>query len=432
MSKPTLAFLAAGLAALYSAACADDDAETSTDAEAARDGEVLDGAVVDGPLTDGASPDGPVVDAGRPDALPPVPDAAAGACLPSSVSLTRQALAEGFDFGTVTDIKSPPGDPRIFVVGKDGEISIIGADGTVAEEPFLELDVDTSTERGLLGIAFHPDYAENRRFFVFYTPYLTSNVTIAEGRASAAEPDRAEAELITLIDEPHDAGNHNGGWLDFGPDGKLYASLGDNGKGSATAQDPNSPFGKIFRLDVGTPGVCTAPADNPFAGGGGRAEVWAYGLRNPWRASFDRLTGDLYIADVGDGGWEEVNVQPAGSAGGQNYGWAIMEGNHCSGCDMTGLTLPVHEYPHDGNTAIIGGYVYRGQALPECAGTYFFADYRTNAVGSLRWNGAGGVNDVTTNWPTLAGPSITSFGLDAAGELLVAVDGTIHRIGRDL
>jgi glucose/arabinose dehydrogenase len=448
MSKISQVLLLLAVAAC-SAGCADDDEDlpradgaVTLDAAEPVDGDVADAA---GDADAGADAAGDPADAATAvdasiavdaaiDARPPTPDAAPRACTPAELELDRDEIGRGF--GRMTSIKSPPGDPRIFVSEKEGVVSIVDGDDNVLEEYFLDLgeDIDSSAERGLLGIAFHPGYAQNRRFFVFYTA-IGGAITIAEGRARAGDPDRAEAGLVTLFSAPHSTGSHNGGWLDFGPDGYLYATIGDNLQGAATAQDPHSVLGKVIRLDVSTPGSCEAPGDNPFAGGGGRPEVWAYGLRNPWRASFDPQTGDLYIADVGFSAYEEVNVQPASSPGGENYGWNIMEGAHCfnPGCDSTGLTQPVFDYDHEGGeAAIIGGHVYRGDALPECAGTYFFADYVTGDVQSFRYAGGGGVVELVRLWDALSEPgaSISTFGVDRHGELLIGDDGVLFRLIR--
>jgi glucose/arabinose dehydrogenase len=322
-------------------------------------------------------------------------------------------------------LTSPPADAaRLFVVEKTGTIRII-KDGVLLTDPFLDLSSRVSSvgEQGLLGLAFDPDYATSGRFIVHFTD-LAGNTTLARFQVSA-NPDVADptSELVILTaDQPFS--NHNGGQVAFGPDGFLYLGLGDGG-GSGDpdnrGQDLSDMLGSILRIDVRSTGPYTVPADNPFVQSTA-PEVWSYGLRNPWRFSFDRSTGDLYVADVGEGLWEEINVSTAadGSGKGVNYGWNIMEGSHCfreSGCDQTGLTLPVFEYSHDEGCSITGGYVYRGTAIPALQGHYFYADYCQGWVRSLRY--AGAVTD-QTEWPSLTpGGPVLSFGEDAAGELYV-------------
>jgi glucose/arabinose dehydrogenase len=300
----------------------------------------------------------------------------------------------------------------------------------VLPKPFLDATavVDAGGERGLLGLAFHPKYAQNGRFFVYYTN-TGGDVTIAEGKVDAQDANKASTEplKVLLTIEHSEFGNHNGGWLDFGPDGKLYAGVGDGGAGDdpyKAGQNKKVLLAKILRLDVDI-AAPYIPADNPFAGAGGgvRGEIWAFGVRNPWRNSFDRQTGDLYIADVGQNAWEELDVQPAGSTGGTNYGWSDMEGKHCyllENCTTSSYTLPVLEYEHpkdQGAGSITGGYVYRGCKMPDLAGTYFFADYSLDRFQSLKWNGASGVTDLKS-YPQFAGKVVTTFGQDRNGEIL--------------
>ncbi|NNG15054.1 MAG: glucose dehydrogenase, partial [Gemmatimonadales bacterium] len=229
--------------------------------------------------------------------------------------------------------------------------------------------------------------------------------------------------------------NHNGGHIAFGPDGFLYIASGDGGDGGDpqnNGQDQETLLGKILRIDVDSGAPFGIPAGNPFANGGGAPEIWATGLRNPWRFSFDRLTGDLYIADVGQNEREEIDAQPASSTGGENYGWNVMEGGICfspsSGCDQSGLTLPVLDYDHSQGCSVTGGYVYRGSAIPALVGQYFYADFCEGWVRSFRIQGGEAVE--RTEWTSLApGGSITSFGQDAAGELyVVASGGSVYRI----
>ena len=330
---------------------------------------------------------------------------------------------------------SPPGDTlRLFVVEQAGRVRILKNDTTQAT-PFLDLRTKISAggERGLLSIAFHPEYASNGRFYVYFT---TTNGDIRVVRYNVSgDPNVAnEASADTVIAIPHPMySNHNGGQLQFGPDGKLYAATGDGGGGGdpfENAQNLSSLLGKLLRLDVDGASGYVNPADNPFS-----SEVWAYGLRNPWRFSFDRNTGDLYIADVGQGAWEEVDVSPAsgGSGKGANYGWDDMEGAHCfepmTGCEQSGRILPVLEYGHSGGACtIIGGYVYRGTRIPALAEHYLYADYCAGFVRSFRF--AGGAATDQRDWTTQLSPGtlIRSFGEDVRGELYIMTQSALYRI----
>lgn len=345
---------------------------------------------------------------------------------------------------------APGGDPnRLFIVEQGGRIRILDLTASppaLLAAPFLTVPgLATGQEQGLLGLAFHPKYATNRTFFVNYTDILGDTV-IAQYSVPAGTPNQANPtpdHVVLWVDQPF--ANHNGGWLGFGPDNFLYVGLGDGGAGN----DPNNNgqnlgvlLGKMLRIDIDGndfPGVpnrhYAIPPSNPFVAVGGAApEIWAYGLRNPWRCSFDRKTGELYIADVGQGDWEEVNVQPANN-GGQNYGWRVREGYHDTGLSPSGggYTDPVHEYGHGEGVAIIGGYVYRGARIPELVDRYLFADH-SGPIWSLTY--AGGVASpaidiAATLFPTGARPTaIASFGEDDAGELylLNRTPGTVYRI----
>jgi len=324
-------------------------------------------------------------------------------------------------------LTAPAADPRLFVVEKTGGIRII-KDGFLLETPFLDVTAKVSGdgEQGLLGLAFDPEYAANGRFVVHYTD-LAGNTVLSRFQVSA-DPDRADPaseQLILAAAQP--GSNHNGGQVTFGPDGLLYLGLGDGGGSGdpeGRGQSLTDLLGSILRIDVRTGDPYTTPADNPFVGNpAARAEVWSYGLRNPWRFSFDRATGDLYIADVGEGQWEEIDVstQADGAGKGVNYGWSVMEGSRCfrsPGCDQTGLTLPVFEYSHQEGCSVTGGYVYRGSAIPALEGHYFYSDFCQGWVRSLRY--AGGAVTDEASWPTLSpGGSILSFGEDSAGELYI-------------
>jgi glucose/arabinose dehydrogenase len=331
------------------------------------------------------------------------------------------------------------GDDRLFVVEQDGTIRII-QDGAILPQPFLNIDPlvgSGGSEQGLLSMTFHPKYEENGRFFIYYTDNDGGTV-VARYQVSADDPNQADPDsAVVLLTLPQPYGNHNGGQLHFGPDGYLYVGLGDGGSANdplAAGQDKSMLLGKLLRLDVDfAENGYAVPASNPFVNDeGARNEIWAYGLRNPWRFSFDRLTGDLYIADVGQNIWEEVNFQPADSLGGENYGWNIMEGTHCfqtETCDQTGLILPVIDYQHgDGSCSVTGGYVYRGQQFLSLYGNYFYGDYCSGKVWSLlRQPDGAWVNNQVFG---LQGLFISSFGEDVNGELYLLSygDGVVYQI----
>jgi glucose/arabinose dehydrogenase len=338
------------------------------------------------------------------------------------------------------------GDERLFVVELEGTIRVVYADGTVAPEPFLDISdqVALEGEQGLLGLVFHPDYENNGIFYVNYTALPDGDTHVSRFNVTG-DPDVADegTEVVILsIEQPHTT--HNAGDLAFGPqDGYLYVPTGDGGSAHDpwnNAQDAGVLLGKILRIDVdmnaagspdcGAPGLYTVPQDNPFVDGAGGAcdEIWALGLRNPWRISFDRLTGDLYIGDVGQSAWEEVNFQPAASTGGQNYGWSCLEGahvnedTHVESCEAPeAYEMPVYEYAHTRGatcTAVTGGFVYRGSQYPELSGRYFFADLCSGLVWDL---------DPEADWQvTLHGNMsaqlvpVATFGEGVDGELYLA------------
>jgi uncharacterized protein (TIGR03437 family) len=333
-----------------------------------------------------------------------------------------------------TDIQhAGDGSGRLFLVQQDGLIRILRG-GTVAADPFLDIRSKTRAqgERGLLGLAFPPGYAAKGRFYVNYTD-LNGHTVIAQYRVSS-NPDRADAssEIVLLrIEQPYS--NHNGGQLRFGPDGYLYIGMGDGGSAGDPqnhAQNMRSLLGKMLRVDVETePGRVLIPADNPFRGDAqARPEIWASGLRNPWRFSFDRATGDLWIADVGQNLLEEIDWQPASSRGGENYGWNWMEGSRCfrAGCDPAGLTLPVFEYGRSDGCSVTGGHVYRGRQSPGLRGLYIYGDYCSGRIWGLERTGNGWSNRLLL----ASGFAITTFGEDEAGEVYAANanNGSIHRI----
>ncbi len=350
--------------------------------------------------------------------------------LPLLTGIAYEKVAGGFSFPVFVD--APLGDDRLFVVSKDGQIHIV-KDGAVLVEPFLDIRelARNDGEQGLLGLAFHPDYPANGLFYVHFSD-RHGDTKVFEYRTSS-NPDLANLEtgrLIFVTTQP--ASNHNGGMLAFGPDGYLYVGLGDGGGANdryGNGQRPDTVLGTLLRLDVdgGDPvgGVEYAiPADNPFLAGGGAAEVWAYGLRNPWRFSFD---GDLlYIGDVGQNRWEEIDVAPAADPG-VNYGWPITEGTNCfspsSGCNSDGLHLPVIEFPHSEGCSVTGGYVYRGEAIPELDGRYFYSDYCGGFLRSFFYvdGAATDPQDHTGEVGSLV--NVTSFGTDGFGELYATTAG---------
>jgi len=354
---------------------------------------------------------------------------------PPVQSLRLEPAGSGFD--TPIFLLSPPADTsRLFVVEKGGLVRIL-ENGVVRGTPFLDLRalVSDASEQGLLGMAFEPDYAASGRFIVSYTN-VDGDTRIVRYRVSA-DPniaDAGSAEVLLAVDQPDE--NHNGGMIAFGPDGMLWIGLGDGGGGNDTygnGQSRDDLLGSMLRIDVSGASGYTIPPGNPW-GGPDRPELWNVGLRNPWRWSFDRLTGDLYIGDVGQGTWEEIDVALAanGRSPGANYGWPIMEGAVCrpptSGCSTAGLAAPVLVYPHSGACSVTGGYVYRGTRLTGLQGTYFYGDYCGSWVRSFRL--AGGVATEEKSWPLLdPGANITSFGEDSRGELYVlSTDGVVNRI----
>lgn len=368
-----------------------------------------------------------------------------------------RALAQ-FGLEEVADVSEPmfvthAGDERLFIVERQGRILIHTRAGGVDPVPFLDIQglVDPNGEGGLLSAAFHPDFASNGAFFVYYTRTSAPLHSVVARYTVSADPDVADPNsAAVLLDEPQPFTNHNGGQLQFGPnDGYLYVSLGDGGSGGdpgCRAQRNDNLLGNVLRLDadpsLGAAPYYAIPADNPFGGAGEPpAEVWATGLRNPWRFSFDRATGDLWIGDVGQGSWEEVDMQPAASAGGENYGWKVMEGRACfdpdpidvdcpvstPSCSDPTYTEPVYDYPNLGfpdECAVTGGFVYRGNRIPELRGSYVFGDYCSGQVWALDFDaGAWRRTDLLG-----AGFGLTSFGEDAQGELYLTVGDRVFRL----
>ena len=308
------------------------------------------------------------------------------------------------------------GSGKMFIIEKYGVIRVFEND-QLLESSFLNIDDrvnDSGNEMGLLGLAFHPDYEQNGFFYVNYTGD-GGDTRISRFQASGNIADPNSEKVLMIIEQPYP--NHNGGALAFGPDGYLYAGLGDGGLAGdphKNGQNTTSLLGKILRIDVNNGDAYGIPSDNPFGN-----EVWAYGLRNPWRISFDRLTGDLYIGDVGQGQWEEIDYLPAGSQGGANFGWSIMEGGHgYDGLAQPDMLLPAAEYSHsEGGCSVTGGYVYRG-AMPEWNGIYLFGDYCSGKIWGLILSNGQWQSQVMFE----TGGTITTFGQDESGELYFASD----------
>ena len=362
-----------------------------------------------------------------------------------SLALTQFATGLNSPVGVYN---AGPGDDRLFVIEQTGVIRIVLSDGTVLVTPFLDISarVDSSAgEEGLLGLAFHPNYATNGFFYVNYTNTTGIRRTHISrfqvtGNANVADSD--DEIIILTVDQPFS--NHNAGDIHFGPDGLLYIPLGDGGSGgdpNNNAQNMGLLLGKVVRIDVdsgpGSPPDCvglgagqyTIPSTNPFVDGAGGVcdEIWAVGLRNPWRSSFDQLTGDFYIGDVGQGAWEEIDFEPAGSPGGANYGWRCFEGNasfHATGCaPSSSFSFPIVAYSHSGgDCSVIGGYVYRGTLFPALFGRYVFTDFCTGNFWDSIPDGAGGWQ--TAQHTNLLAFGYVSFGEDANGEVYVVHQGS--------
>jgi glucose/arabinose dehydrogenase len=367
----------------------------------------------------------------------PSPAATAGDAAPPAVvedGYTTEAAFPQLAFERMIEIALIPGD--------DDHAVVITQDGTVRRfsltdpggEPSMFLDLrekiidDPGNEEGLLGIAFSPEYADDGRFYVYYSAGPPRRTVLERYTTAGDEADAASGETVLVVDQPFP--NHNGGGLEFGPDGYLYLGLGDGGSGGdpqGNGQNTNTLLGKILRIDVSAESAYTIPPENPFAASGGAPEIFAYGFRNPWRITFDRETGDLWAGDVGQGTVEEVDLVTAGG----NYGWNIMEGDICfreDDCNADGLVAPRAVYPNgDGNCSVTGGYVYRGRAVPELDGWYIFADYCGGTVWGLDTSdpSAQPLQLVDTDF------QVPSFAEDAAGELyLITFNGGIQRLVR--
>jgi len=356
------------------------------------------------------------------------------ACKKSTTTdITLELFAEG--------LKKPvaivhAGDNRLFIVEQEGTITVLDSAGNADSVKFLDITdrVVDGGERGLLGLAFHPDYKTNGWFYVNYTGENDS--THISGFCVSDNPDKADStsefQLLTLA-QPYE--NHNGGVLSFGPDGYLYIGLGDGGSSGDPenrAQNLKVLYGKILRIDVNAGNPYGIPASNPFTASlSARSEIWAYGLRNPWRLSFDRETGDLWIADVGQNQFEEINWQQAGSTGGENYGWRCYEADNdynLDSCDTTAaFVFPVHIYDHGVECSVTGGFVYRGKETSSWYGRYFFADFCSDKIWTLTLEGGAWVDE---EFGQFIGNSFSTFGEDVNGELYVAghTSGRIYRL----
>jgi glucose/arabinose dehydrogenase len=361
------------------------------------------------------------------------PGVTVSAALPE---LELQLIVAGLDY-PVGIVHAADRSGRLFIAERAGRVRII-KEGQLLANPFLDIAAQVSSggEQGLLGIAFRPDYKSNGFFYVSYTD-LGGDSVISRFEVSAANPDLANhgSETVVLT-QTQPATNHNGGDLAFGPDGYLYVGLGDGGGAGDpwdNSQNLGTRLGKLLRVDVNGGSLYAVPPDNPYIGvAGALPEIWALGLRNPWRFSFDRLTGDLIIGDVGQGSWEEIDFQPAASPGGENYGWRCYEGSapyNTAGCGPVGdYVQPVLEYSHSLGCSVTGGYRYRGVAFPGLGGTYLFADYCSGMI----WGATplpGCAVDVELSSPL----SPSSLGEDEQGELYIAhlaaqPDGAVYRI----
>jgi hypothetical protein len=370
----------------------------------------------------------------------PTPTPSSGACSAAPVTGQPALKAELFlsSLTRPVDLQTPGDRSRLFVVEQPGRIQLVRERKVVAT-PFLDITDrvgSSGSEQGLLGLAFHPRFAENGRFFVNYTD-RGGDTHIAEFRAGigADAVDPTTERTILVQDQPF--ANHNGGQLAFGNDGFLYIGLGDGGSAGdplGSGQSLGTFLGKLLRIDVDKSQPYVVPPDNPFTGlAGARPEIWAFGLRNPWRFAFDRATGDLLIGHVGQGAVEEVDAEVSPRRGGQNYGWNVTEGSRCfnpaTGCSLAGITLPVVEYGHGEGCSITGGVVYRGCRMPGYAGTYFYSDYCSSFVRTLRLEGGRAVDQ--RDFTAQLGPrrSLVAFGTDAFGEIyMLELGGNVYQI----
>jgi glucose/arabinose dehydrogenase len=363
----------------------------------------------------------------------------AGGTTPDLSPLQEVTLDLVFDgFRQPVDLAAPPGDDRLFVVQRVGVIRILDESRQMLDPAFLDLTDQVlagGIEQGMLGLEFHPDYANNGRFFVYYVD-KGGNRQLSEFTVSPTDPSLAVAESEKVIFEyqqPPNASDirHYAGNVAFGPDGYLWVSMGDGADSRAQAQDPTTPYGTIVRIDVDTGDPYSVPADNPFVDGGGMPDVWAYGLRNPWRFAIDPVDRLIYIGDVGHADQEEVDVVSIDESG-YNFGWSDMEGTRCfhqQDCDPANYTSPVITYSHEEGLSITGGYVYRGDEIPELDGTYFYSDWVSQWIKGFKY--VDGQVTEEKDWTEDLGGSVgsvTSFGLDGHGELYVTTyEGGVYK-----
>jgi glucose/arabinose dehydrogenase len=373
-----------------------------------------------------------------------------GTTVPGAPTTTASNLPElqGLRLETLTGdvrqptaITTPPGDERLFIVERFGVILWMDANRELQDAPFLDLTdrvLAGGIEQGLLGLAFHPDYANNGRFYVYYTDQ-GGRRQVSEFQRSVSDPNIASPDterVLIELEQPPDATDirHYAGQLAFGPEGYLWIAMGDGADSRDQGQDPNTMFGAISRIDVDGGDPYGIPPENPFVSGGGAGEVWAYGLRNPWRFSIDATDGLIYIADVGHADQEEVNVLPI-AEGGFNLGWSDVEGTRCfhvQDCDLANYTAPAITYTHEEGCSVTGGYVYRGAAIPELNGTYFYSDWCSQWIRSFKF--AGGTATEPQDWSEQLGElgQINTFGTDSAEELYVGThEGIVARLVAD-
>ena len=414
--------------AMLVSACGDDEADTATNGEP--------GTPIPSPTVTTPAPTPTAAPASTVASTPTLAPAVSTPQPPVEGAYGLEEVGAGF--AKPLYLAYAPGDAgeRLFIVEQNGTIAIL-SNGRRQEPLFLDIRSrvgSRANEQGLLSMAFDPEYAANGIFYVNYTDKGGTTV-VARYRVSADNPDAADVdseEVLLRVGQPY--GNHNGGQIKFGPDGYLYIGMGDGGSGGdpqGHGQNLETLLGAMLRIDVRTGGGYAVPADNPFVGQeGARPEIWNWGQRNPWRFSFDRLTGDLFMADVGQNKWEEVHFQPADSAGGENYGWNRFEGNepYGRGGSREGMEFPIAVYGRSEGCSVTGGYVYRGHNLPALAGNYIFGDYCSGIVWTLTPQADG----TWLRTVLLQAPSeITSFGEDADGEVYVIIrTGTIYRIVR--
>jgi glucose/arabinose dehydrogenase len=361
--------------------------------------------------------------------LTPTPTPATVSQLPDPAGYSWQEVVGGLSL-PVGLVSARDNSGRLFIIEQAGLI-LVYKDGSLLAHPFLDLTqkVNCCAEKGLLGLAFHPKYAENGYFYVDYTEKVGGGlyIVVDRYRISSTNPDQADPtseQRLLYVEKPGTPPfqNHNGGQLQFGPDGYLYIGMGDGGSEGdplGNGQSVQTLWGKILRLDVDSGTPYAIPPDNPFAQGGGLPEIWAYGLRNPWRFSFDTLNGDLYISDVGQDAWEEIDWLPAGSPGGTNFGWSYFEGSHPyrgSPPASEQFVMPVAEYSHSYGNSVIGGYVYRGQSLPAWQGVYLYSDNGSGLVWGLL-HLADGSWQAAQMFDT--GLNVSSFGVDESGEIYI-------------